>query len=994
MKRVPRPGRIAGAILAVLSLARLAALPESVEPPARLSATLSGRLKEFGLTALPTDTAGRLETRWLELQADLRRKAELPYAEAGDLAAYGALLVFNGLADDAVSVLESVRGLDPASASAANDLAVAYLTRFRGRGDPLDLFRALEETHRSLGLGESSEADDNRAALLGMVGLGAPDPDVPDWTEWEKDLRRAASEGRLPELRAMTLQFPGKAREWAEFELLGEVPQASGAEAGVLLDAASAIGETLAERHGERLLLQTARSLRNELASGKGLGIQGLTHFQTGLGKYRLGEYSTVGPEMERASELLREAGNPFRLWSDFYRALAFYQEKAYPNAEDLLRRVEGEAVPAGYRALAARSAFVQGLIFGLQGRIPAYALRVRQALDGLEGTGEFALQAAFQNELATLLSYRGDSDGALRSLARVLALERYLDDPGRRSTFHSNIGLLLAELGLRRAASEFFEKAVGEARETKGVSSVVQTLRLRAASSLSLGKSEAAAADLREALKLCDAIPEVSSRETARADTLLASGRTRLEGDPSGAESDLREAIKLFARGGISIRLPEARLALSRSLLRLRRTAEARQALREGIGEVETMRGRMKAPEERARFLDARLGLYDEWIELELAEGRSDDALRALEESRARSLKESLGVEPSTVEPGRDLGPEEAVLQYFLSRSGVVTWVITRDSTIMERFPLEDPRILPGLIQRLSTESDSTAAERLYEILIAPVVPRLTGKTRLAMVPDKQLWSLPFGALRDPETKRFLVESFAVGIAPSPSAYRGLAESARTRAASALAKALLAAYGAAGDGVLPLPYALEEVREVGEIYSGSRVLSGDQASLDAVSRLGADADVVHLAAHALDDPWRPWNSRLRLAPDAASQHDGLVMAEDLERLAGRWGGRVRLVVLAACSTGVASPSPSEGMGGLIQPFLSHGVPAVVASLRRIDDQVSRDLMTRFHRHYRDTGDAFEALRRAQLELLKSDPGTAPEAFAFQAYGAVPGSGR
>ena len=80
------------------------------------------------------------------------------------------------------------------------------------------------------------------------------------------------------------------------------------------------------------------------------------------------------------------------------------------------------------------------------------------------------------------------------------------------------------------------------------------------------------------------------------------------------------------------------------------------------------------------------------------------------------------------------------------------------------------------------------------------------------------------------------------------------------------------------------------------------------------------------------------------------------------------------LVTLSACDTGVG-PVGEEGVANIVNAFIEAGAQSVVSTLWELEDYSTAQLMIDFYQHLgRGEGKA-EALRQAQLDLLKSgDP--------------------
>jgi CHAT domain-containing protein len=187
-------------------------------------------------------------------------------------------------------------------------------------------------------------------------------------------------------------------------------------------------------------------------------------------------------------------------------------------------------------------------------------------------------------------------------------------------------------------------------------------------------------------------------------------------------------------------------------------------------------------------------------------------------------------------------------------------------------------------------------------------------------------------------------------------------------------------------NAILPaLPGAAAEAAAIAAGYHEASTLEPPLDKVRVMSAFG-NADVVHFAGHALVNEEYPLQSRLILG---GNDDQTSLMASDLSL--ARFA-RTQLVVLAACRTADGSVRRGEGVVSLARTFLGAGVRNVVATLWDVEDESARTLMQIFHERFRAEGDVTQALRSAQLHLLRSNNPALNTAKSWGAFCAIGGS--
>ena len=334
-----------------------------------------------------------------------------------------------------------------------------------------------------------------------------------------------------------------------------------------------------------------------------------------------------------------------------------------------------------------------------------------------------------------------------------------------------------------------------------------------------------------------------------------------------------------------------------------------------------------------------------------------------------------------------RALSNDEALVEYLVTPTQVLAFVVRRDGIRYHSIPVTEPdlagrvRIARGLAAKVSAldSRDLSVFRGLHGILIAPLEGSLRGASRVILVPHSTLSYLPFAALLD-DKGSYLSDRYAILYAPSAGSLVSMrARKERDRVSNRTV--VLAPFPVA------LPSTKREANDVRAAVRPSRVLLGATASEPALRSALAGSAIVHVASHAVLNARNPLFSRIELArPETesaqTSANDGRL---DVHELFGMNVG-TRLVFLSGCETGLGTAwstdfARGEDYATLAHAFLYAGARTVVATLWRIDDEAAAVFASRFYRNLKRMPPA-EALAAAQKEVRRNARFAAPYNWA------------
>jgi CHAT domain-containing protein len=137
----------------------------------------------------------------------------------------------------------------------------------------------------------------------------------------------------------------------------------------------------------------------------------------------------------------------------------------------------------------------------------------------------------------------------------------------------------------------------------------------------------------------------------------------------------------------------------------------------------------------------------------------------------------------------------------------------------------------------------------------------------------------------------------------------------------------------------------------------------------------------LHFASHGLLNSQHPELSGvvLSLLDETGREVDGFLRLQDIYNLKLS----ADLVVLSACNSALGKNVKGEGLIGLTRGFMYAGTPRVVASLWKVDDAATAELMSIFYRKMLvENLRPAAALRAAQTEMMKQTRWKSPYYWA------------
>jgi len=850
-------------------------------------------------------------------------------------------------------------------------------------------------------------ADEARARRAALLRAAAQDGEH-QWAQVQAQIDAALDARDVSQTRRFIAAFPATAENHFEDDVL---PQWAASPSPQQVSRVRTFAEALSQFFNDHYFVDVAAAIINARSPAVADALkQGHILFARARAAERNLAPQTAAPLYGEAARLLKQAGSPQYLRARIaYEGQHAFVTKNYDMAFRQLDAVAAEARLLRYPSVVARVELnrlnADQFLDRYNGLFAAYDA----AMTAYGGMADWEDRAAADARAISAMSVVGLKDAAWRqAFSAVRDTPRVLNWKTRHLLIGDTARAAL-DLGHPEAALRYQTVMVDNAehmRSAERSAHLAIALRQRAAIELKLQRYDAARRDVDAAIRASAEDVDPSVRRALEARLAEVEGAAALHVDPRGAVAALTHAIDLASQGEYATFRAMLFAERAEAFRRIRRPLEAEADMLEALKQLHGEEERLLRERHPGRsddlwnvYFSRFEETYDLLIRRLIGEGRVEDAFRHAERARAfepldlvRKLPTApaafreLTAQPDNLDIAKLRGylpPGTFLIEYRVLEDQTYAWILSRDVFTVQRLAARrsDVKRWTAALQDAARLRSRTAFEAgLYapyeSLLKTPLdaIRRTPGgaAANIVIVPDRELRGMPFAALRDPDTKRYFIEDHPLSIAGSALLYVFAVLRDRDLAAAHDSSALLIGDPAfdpqsiLARGLPRLPFAQKEVEQIRVFYPRSEVLIGEAATPQQFFRLAGGNALIHIAAHAIVNGDAPSQSYLLL--------NGVLNAEALMRELHT--SKTRLVVLGACSSAGGLPVGAEGIAPLVRPIVGAGVPGVIGALWDIDDATAAPLLVSFHRHYRRGEGAAEALREAQLELLRgNNPG-------------------
>jgi len=330
-------------------------------------------------------------------------------------------------------------------------------------------------------------------------------------------------------------------------------------------------------------------------------------------------------------------------------------------------------------------------------------------------------------------------------------------------------------------------------------------------------------------------------------------------------------------------------------------------------------------------------------------------------------------------------VGDNSVLIEFFVGDDAIYVFKVhdTIDAHKVDRIELDT--LIRGLDDVMSADMNRIRykdyAIKIYNHVFAEFLKDVPEGIQLIIIPDGILYKTPFDALLvtepqgyyyDLESMDYLIEHYPITYGYSANVL--LQNNKSTSKSNDKSNTMLALAPEFLGGILPkLKENIAEAQESIKHFDGKVDDGTDKSTFLDQARI---ADYLLLATHASASVADNLKSKIFL-----SDQEYILMNDiQYEKF------QAKMVVLSACETGKGKNEIGEGVLSFARGFAYAGVPSVTMNLWKTDDETSSKIIPRYFKYIKKGYSKPEALRKAKLDYIETEPNSSPNKWASLAH--------
>lgn len=685
------------------------------------------------------------------------------------------------------------------------------------------------------------------------------------------------------------------------------------------------------------------------------------------------------------AGDLAAALGNPARAVEQYGMQVALLQES-------------GDLDAAARAQLSLAEALTQN------GRQEQALSWIASTLELARSAGDAEMQGDALAASARALYFAGRKNGALMALEQ--AADAFNRAPRQDKALDSlaRAALMAAEIEDPKAAAQRSLLALSAARDRGNTRAEAAMLTLNGNLVLLAGADPARAMDFYDrAADLCRAVKALSCETVAIGNKGLAHARA---GDAANAEKFLQEAETRALAADDSESLWRFHAAHAGILRRLGRSGQAAKHLEIAAKALESRHGAAPGRDILAWYPADPESVFSDLAETLLSLDSSSAALAAVDRGAAcRAARAGFPADAAPDGPPAlpALKQSQAAVVYIPGQDALDIILITSGAALQRLSSHTDRDTLKTLARDILREQDGapvfnqSAARRLHQILIEPVIPFLGNKDTLIVSSPGFLFTVPFAALPDVQG-RYLIQDRAVVMTPDLHTLNALLKGADAHRGISATATLVVQQQPDCTGrslsIMPRGSCRSLSGNAALTYrtsfaSDSKFVLGEYATAQGVeSHAGKSAGILQFETNCFVDGPAPGHASVVLFADREENP----AADTFTELRGLFAGAAwpPLVVLPHCAPVPDRATAAPGYMLILRDLLGRGARAVITTMQRPGQAAAEQVLIRFYAEMRAGAPPAQALRASQMRMLNDPQFADPAHWAPFFYSGIP----